>query len=234
MSKTKIFNTLLDASGNPLKNVVVAATLLRSGFVNSGSAEVWESVETRTNSLGYWELNLTPNTEMAPRYTYYAVIEGAKSKWAVQVPVAQLDELSAPIPIPLSNVVVQDLKYGLPILDGEKGPRGDKGPTGDAVQVVVPDPSSPGKFIPGILGNNPNVVITKGDKGDRGLAGPQGIQGIQGPQGPKGDPGTGGGGGGNQVVIEDPLNPGLYTIVNDQIIVADPNEDGLYIVQGGY
>jgi hypothetical protein len=226
MSKTIVFNTLVDSLNRPVKGVKISASVMRSSFVLGSSTEYFENASTVTDAQGYWELHLIPNQELGPGYTYYAVTEGGKSKWACIVPISTS-------PVQLSHTVVQDLRYGLPVLQGDKGPQGDPGPQGAAAQVFVPHPEREGVFLPGVLGANPSVVITKGDRGPTGVAGPQGPIGPVGPVGPKGDPGIPGEGGtgGNQIVIEDPANPGLYTVSNDQIIIPDPLNDGLFILE---
>ncbi len=78
LTTRKVFNTLLDPQGNPLANVRVVARLNYASYYKPDwQQEIFpQVVETTTNSDGYWELNLVPNSLLIPDDSYYVIKEG--------------------------------------------------------------------------------------------------------------------------------------------------------------
>lgn len=80
-----VFNNIDNVAGDPLASVVVSITLLWDTSVSSIATQASEekvirsSYGTETDDEGYWEVSLTPNTDISPEDSVYKITEKLSS-----------------------------------------------------------------------------------------------------------------------------------------------------------
>lgn len=98
-----LFNTILDPAQLPVVGVKITAQLMpTAGFrLSVPLSEVARTVNTISNSVGYWELPLESYLNITPANTYYRIIEeipqvdGGRRVWTVRVTANQIVSVSA-------------------------------------------------------------------------------------------------------------------------------------------
>lgn len=98
-----LYNTILDPAQLPITGVNVTATLKpTAGFrLSVPLAEVARTVNTISNSVGYWELPLESYLNITPANTYYEIVEeipqadGGRRVWTCRVTANQIVSVSA-------------------------------------------------------------------------------------------------------------------------------------------
>ena len=103
---TVVYGTAVNASGQKAKSVRVVATLNKGAV--QGTQFISFAAETNTNALGYWSLDLVPNSQITTPNTYYVIRVNA-TRFFINVPASASPVAASTLIVSVpSNPLVND------------------------------------------------------------------------------------------------------------------------------